>query len=153
MSGSLRGGGRLLAGIAAGWLLSLVVMMPQPAVAHSGASAVMECRSTVGRPIVQACVRSKLQHEGGQPRDHVRGCRVDAIPAVRACIQRTVPHFVEHCRQTVGRPMVQACVRSRMQREGGPGNRFVEQCRLSISWAVRACVWRSSAATPMGEGR
>ena len=153
MASSLRMGRRLLASLAGGLLMSLVTMIPQQAAAHSGASAVRECRSTVGRPIVQACVRSKLQREGGKPRAHVRACRIDAIPAVRACIQGTVPHLVEHCRQTVGRPMVQACVQNRMQDEGGPRHRFVEQCRLSISWAVRACVWRSAAATPAGEGR
>jgi len=153
MAGTLRMRGRLLAGLASGLLMSAGAMSPLHAAMHSGASAVRECRATVGRPIVQACVRSKVQHRGGKPRAHVRACRINAIPAVRACIQRTVPHLVEHCRQTVGRPMVKACVKDRMQGEGGPPDRFVEQCRLSISWAVRACVWRSAAAAPAGEGR
>ena len=143
----------LPAGLAAGLLAFVITMVPPQAAAHSGASAVKECRMTVGKPIVQACVRSRLQHQGGKPRNYVRACRTDAIPAVRACIQRTVPHLVENCRNTVGRPMVQACVRDRVQSHGGPPDRFVEQCRLSISWAVRACVWRSAAVTPAPGGR
>jgi hypothetical protein len=133
--------------------MSVATTVPLQAAVLSGASAVRECRATVGRPIVQACVRSKVLNEGGRPRAHVRACRTDAMPAVRACIQRTVPHIVEHCRQTVGRPMVRACVQDRVLGEGGPPRRFVEQCRQSISWAVRACVWRSAAATPTGESR
>jgi hypothetical protein len=135
-------------GLAAGSLAFVITMVPPQAVAHSGASAVKECRMTVGKPIVQACVRSRVQHQGGKPRNYVRACRTDATPAVRACVQRTVPHLVEHCRNTIGRPMVQACVRDRVQSDGGPPGRFVEPCRLSISWAVRACVWRSAAMTP-----
>jgi hypothetical protein len=144
--------GRIL-GLACGLLISGATMIPPQAAAHSGASAVKECRMTVGKPIVQACVRSRVQHQGGKPRNYVRSCRTDAIPAVRACIQRTVPHLVENCRSTVGRPMVQACVRNRVQSDGGPPDRFVEQCRLSISWAVRACVWRSAAVTAAAGGR
>lgn len=144
---------RLPAGITGGLLIYVVAtMIPPQAAAHTGASAVKECRATVGRPIVSGCVRSRVLHQGGAPRTHVRACRIDAIPAVRACVQRTVPHLVENCRQAVGRPMVQACVRSRVQGEGGPPDRFVEQCRLSISWAVRACVWRSAAVTPLPTG-
>ena len=146
MRSTLYGRRRLLAGLAGGLLMSVVTVIPLQAAVHSGASAVRECRANVGRPIVQACVRSRVQHQGGLPRAHVRACRTDAIPAVRGCIQRTVPHLVEHCRQTVGRPMVRACVQDRVQGEGGPPHRFVEQCRLSISWVVRACVWRSAAA-------
>ena len=96
----------------AGLLLVAVAMQPRAASAHSGASAVAHCRATVGRPIVQACMQSKIQHFGGARRHHVATCRQDAKPAVRACVQRTVPHLVEHCRATVGRPMVQACTRS-----------------------------------------
>lgn len=152
MVSTLGMGKRHLAGLAVGSLIA-VAMIPPQAAAHSGASAVKECRSTVGKPIVQACVRSRAQHEGGNPRKYVRGCRTDAIPAVRACVQRTVPHLVENCRNTVGRPMVQACVRNRVQSDGGPPDRFVEQCRLSISWAVRACIWRSAAVTPAAGDR
>jgi hypothetical protein len=144
--------GSVSTGLAAGLLTFAVSMVPLQALAHSGASAVKQCRMTVGKPIVQACVRSRMQYQGGKPRNYVRACRTDAIPAVRACIQRTVPHLVENCRSTVGRPMVQACVRNRVQTDGGPPNRFVEQCRLSISWAVRACVWRSAAVTPAPGG-
>ncbi|WP_291859757.1 hypothetical protein [Bradyrhizobium sp.] len=144
---------RLRAGLAGGLIISVVAaMIPPQAAAHTGASAVKECRATVGRPIVRACVRSRVLHQGGAPRTYVRACRTDAIPAVRACVQRTVPHLVENCRQTVGRPMIQACVRNRVQGEGGPPDRFVEPCRLSISWAVRACVWRSAAVTPSPTG-
>lgn len=129
---------------AAGLLLAVFTTQPQAASAHSGASAMAHCRATIGRPIVQTCVQSKVQHLGGLRRQHVAACRQDARPAVRACVQRTVPHLVEHCRATVGRPLVQVCVRDRVQREGGPGRRFVEHCRLSVSWAVRTCVRRSA---------
>jgi hypothetical protein len=120
---------------------------------HSGASAQKECRETVGRPIVHACVRSKLQHVGGKRHHHVPTCRADATPAVRACVERTVPHIVAHCRETVGRPMVQACVQNRMQREGGPPRHLVEACRMSISWAVRACVSRTAHVMPAAVSR
>jgi hypothetical protein len=130
---------------AAGVLLAVLTMQPQGASAHSGASAMAHCRATIGRPIVQTCVQSKIRHSGGLRRQHVAACRQEARPAVRACVQRTVPHLVEHCRATVGRPMVQACVRDRVQREGGPGHRFVEHCRSSVSRAVRICVRRSAA--------
>jgi hypothetical protein len=123
--------------------------LPQTAHArHSGASAQKECRASVGRPIVHACVQSKVQHLGGKRHHHVSACREDASPAVRACIERTVPHIVAHCRQTVGRPMVQVCVQKRAQREGGPPGQFVEGCRMSISWAVRACVSRTAHVAP-----
>ena len=115
---------------------------------HTGASAMKECRATVGRPIVHACVRSKLQYVGGKRHHHVPACRADAAPAVRACVERTVPHIVAHCRETVGRPMVQACVQNRIQREGGPPRQFFEGCLMSISWAVRACVSRTAHVAP-----
>ena len=120
--------------------------VPQAAHArHTGASAQKECRAIVGRPIVRACVRSKLEQMGGKRHQHVLACRADAAPAVRDCVERTVPHIVAHCRETVGRPMVQACVQNRVQREGGGTPRqFVEGCRMSISWAVRACVSRTA---------
>ena len=134
--------------------LLTVVAFPQVSVAaHSGASAQRECRASVGRPIVQTCVRSKLQLIGGQRRHHVASCRADASPAVRACVERTVPHIIAHCRETVGRPMVQACVQKRHLREGGSPRYFVETCRMSISWAVRACVSRTAAVVPTTRNR
>jgi hypothetical protein len=142
----------LLLGIAGG-LLTLSAFLQPAIAAHSGASAQRECRTTVGRPIVRACVRSRVQHLGGKRRAHVRACRADATPAVRACVVRTVPHIVTHCRETIGRPMVQACVQRRMQDEAGPRRHFVEACRLSISWAVRACVLRTAAAPPTTRNR
>ena len=105
--------------LAAVCILMPPTLQPQANAAHSGASAQKECRATVGRPIVHACVRSKLQHVGGTRRHHVWTCRADAKPAVRACVERTVPHIVAHCRETVGRPMVQACVQDRAEKEGG----------------------------------
>src|ERR1700756_802926 len=41
---------------------------------------------------------------------------------------------IEHCRMTVGRPIVQACMRA----SGGAGN--LEACRAKASPQVRACV-------------
>jgi hypothetical protein len=130
--------------------MSMLAIFPQTSNArHSGASAVKECRATVGRPIVLACVGSKLQHVGGQRQRHIPACRADAAPAVRACVERTVPHIVAHCRETVGRPMVQACVQNRIQKQGGSPRQFVDGCRMSISWAIRACVLRTARiATP-----
>jgi hypothetical protein len=46
---------------AAGLLLVAVTMQPQAASAHSGASAVVHCRATVGRPMVQACARDRAE--------------------------------------------------------------------------------------------
>ena len=143
---------RSLAAFVAGLLVVAVTMLPRGASAHSGASAMAHCRATVGRPLVQACVHSKIQHLGGLRRHHVGACRQDARPAVRACVQHTVPHLVAHCRATVGRPMVQACVRDSVQREGGAGHRFVAQCRSSVSWAVRTCV-RRAAEVPLERPR
>ena len=138
-------------GLLATVLLGVVMLAPQMAsAAHTGASAQKECRATVGRPIVHACVRSKLQHVGGRRHHHVPACRADASPAVRACVERTVPHIVAHCRETVGRPMVQACVQNRMQRQGGPRRHFVEGCRMSRSWAVRACISRTAHVANAG---
>jgi hypothetical protein len=142
---ALRWNERPFAASAAGLLLLVLAIQPEAASAHSGASAMAHCRATVGAPIVRACVQSKIRHSGGMRRHDIATCRQDARPAVRVCVQRTVPHIVEHCRMSVGRPMVQACVRDRVQRDGGPGRRFVEDCRLSVSWAVRTCVWRSAA--------
>jgi hypothetical protein len=129
-------------------VLMLPAFLQTSNAAHSGASAQKECRATVGRPIVRACVRSKLQHIGGKRHQHIPACRADATPAVRACVERTVPHIVAHCRETVGRPMVQACVQKRIQKEGGSRRQFVDDCRMSISWAVRACVSRTARAAP-----
>jgi hypothetical protein len=137
------GKGAGLAGRVLG-VLALAALAQTAHARHTGASATKECRETVGRPIVHACVRSKLQHVGGKRHHHVPACREDARPAVRACIERTVPHVVAYCRKTVGRPMVRACVQNRIQREGGPPGQFVEGCRMSISWAVRACVSRTA---------
>jgi hypothetical protein len=146
-----------LLGLCAAALLAgglILVAFPEASLAaHSGASAQRECRASVGRPIVRACVRSKLQHVGGKPHHHVVSCRADASPAVRACVERTVPHIVAHCRETVGRPMVRACVQKRIQSEGGSPRLFVEGCRLSISWAVRTCVSRTALASPAALGR
>jgi len=138
---------RLFAAFVLG-ILMLPALLQTANAAHSGASAQKECRATVGGPIVRACVRSKLQHVGGKRHDHVLACRADATPAVRACVERTVPHIVAHCRETVGRPMVQACVQKRIQQEGGSPRQFVEHCRMSMSWALRACVSRTAHAKP-----
>jgi hypothetical protein len=144
---------RLLSRLAAGALALGLCIAPQLAAAgHTGASAIRECRMTVGKPIVQSCVRSKVLQHGGHPRSHVQACRTHATPSVRSCVQQTVPHLVEHCRETVGRPAVRACIQERMRTVGGRPYDFIDQCRLSVAPAMRACV-RRAAAGPQLIGR
>jgi hypothetical protein len=134
-----------------GWALSLVILLAsvvtsECAVAGIASQALANCRATVGRPIVWACVQERLITEGGRPRQHVVGCRERARPAVKGCFQNAMMGVIADCRESVGKPIVQACVRLRIQSEGRFLIEQVESCRKSAYSAVRACVWRTSAA-------
>ena len=103
--------------------------------------AMEHCRQTVGRPIVQACMKS-----GGNGAA-LEACRTQASPRVRACVREGLiaaygrTNFqgaIEHCRLTVGRPIVQACLGGR--RAGVEGSFDLEACRARASPSVRACV-------------
>src|SRR3984893_11286033 len=61
-------------------LITLLVGSAQSAFALSKEAAVENCRMTVGRPIVQACVRAS----GGA--GSLEACRAKATPQVRACV-------------------------------------------------------------------
>lgn len=62
--------------------------VPSAASAQSREAAIERCRSTVGRPIVQACMRSRGATIESQ-RD-LAACRVKATPQVRACVMAAV---------------------------------------------------------------
>jgi CHAT domain-containing protein len=62
----------------AGFALGMALAVMQQASALTKEAAVENCRNTVGRPIVQSCMRG-----GGGDRD---GCRALAVPKVRACV-------------------------------------------------------------------
>jgi CHAT domain-containing protein/tetratricopeptide (TPR) repeat protein len=59
-----------------------------PAFALTSDEALEKCRQSVGRPIVQACVRAKVQSSGGPGQRYVEGCRPNARPAVQACVTK-----------------------------------------------------------------
>jgi|RhiMethySRZTD1v2_1073278.scaffolds.fasta_scaffold1096236_1 hypothetical protein len=97
--------------------------------------AIVHCRQTVGRSIVDACMQRR-----GLTFD-LEGCRERAAPTVQACVrqglivafgQARFDRAVEHCRQTVGRPIVHSCM------AGQRAN--LEACRSKASPKVRACV-------------
>jgi hypothetical protein len=103
--------------------------------------AMEHCRQTVGRPIVETCMRS------GGSGAALEACRTQASPRVRACVRAGLiaaygrirfRETIEHCRLTVGRPIVQACLGGRRARVEGSFD--LEACRAKASPRVRACV-------------
>jgi hypothetical protein len=64
---------------------------------------------------------------------------VVTLPAIAA----THDQILDNCRQTVGRPLVQAC----MNYQKGPPT---EACRAKASPAVRACYLKASQAQASG---
>ena len=127
----------------------------EPALAFSFDQAIERCRQSVGRPIVRACMSAKRGEVTGVDFD---ACRAIASPRVRACVRRAMiarfgqPHVdetIEHCRQTVGRPIVQACMLGR-PRAGAA----LEACRATARPKVRDCVRRTinvrRASAPVG---
>lgn len=100
-------------------------------------AAIVHCRQTVGRSIVDACMKRRGQASA------LEACRERAAPTVQACVrqglvasfgQARIDRAVEHCRQTVGRPIVRSC------RAGQSERANLEFCRSKASPKVRACV-------------
>lgn len=59
---------------------------------------------------------------------------------------------IERCRETVGRPIVHACVQAKVQRSGGPWQQYVEGCRPNAKDAVQACVAKILSAAVAKKG-
>ncbi|MDR3466544.1 MAG: CHAT domain-containing protein [Xanthobacteraceae bacterium] len=66
-------------------LVALVVAAPR-AFAIDTDAMIERCRESVGKPIVQACVRAKVMRSGGSWQQYVEGCRPNAKDAVQACV-------------------------------------------------------------------
>ena len=82
--------------------------------AFSFDQAIDRCRQTVGWPIVKACMGGRRGKASDELGADLKACRGKASPRVRACVQRAmiaaygwprVEEAIEHCRQTVGRPI------------------------------------------------
>jgi len=125
----------------------------QAALAFSFDEAIERCRQTVGRPIVRACMWSRRFDVTGQSGGaDLNTCKAWATPRVRACVRTAmtaafgrakVERTIEHCRQTLGRPIVKACMGS--LRDGAIAtNRTaaLEACRARATPQVRSCVRR-----------
>src|SRR5262245_414604 len=69
-----------------GAVLGAVPGSQTAAVAASFEQIVENCRNTVGRNIVQACMQAK--GKGGDREGNMAACRNTASPQVRACVQR-----------------------------------------------------------------
>lgn len=130
-----------------------VLMGAEAVSAFSFDEAIERCRQTVGRPIVRACMWSRRWDVTGQSGGtDLNACKAWATPRVRACVRTAmtaaygrakVEQTIEHCRQTLGRPIVQACMSG--LRDGAKGtNRAIalETCRARATPQVRACVRR-----------
>ncbi|MGO4505370.1 CHAT domain-containing protein, partial [Bradyrhizobium sp. 2TAF36] len=66
-------------------LLTLAILLGStaPAAALTKEAAIENCRMTIGRPIVQACMRAGGGPAGGA---NLEACRAKATPQVRACV-------------------------------------------------------------------
>ena len=126
-------------------LLFAASFTSERATAASASQTIESCRATIGRPVVRACIQQKLQSEGGFPQQHLPGCRATASPAVRSCFQTAMKDVIAGCRNSVGKPIVEACVQARIASEGRFFIEQVQECRKSAFGPVRACVWRTSA--------
>jgi hypothetical protein len=115
------------------------------ALAAPATEALANCRLTIGRPVVRACVHEHLLAQGGLPSQYIAACKVRATPAVKGCFQSAMADVIADCRQSIGKPIVQACVKQRISAEGQFRIEFVEGCRKSAIPAVKACVWQTSA--------
>lgn len=113
--------------------------------AFSFDQAIDRCRQTVGWPIVKACMGGRRGKASDELGADLKACRAKASPRVRACVQRAmiaaygwprVEEAIEHCRQTVGRPIVRACMTD-------GGNADLEECRARAAPQVRSCVRRT----------
>lgn len=75
------------------WVMQAVIaaaMAASPAAAIDTDAVIEKCRESVGRPIVQACVRAKVQKSGGPGQQYIEGCRPQARPAVQACVAKVL---------------------------------------------------------------
>ena len=73
------------------------------------------------------------------------------LPAIgRAAPPLTVDQATAHCRETVGKPTVHACVQARKKAGGGPVEQLREACRASARPAVQACVAKMMPSTAGG---
>ncbi len=125
----------------------------QTASAFSFDEAIERCRQTVGRPIVKACMWSRRWDVTGQSGGaDLNACKAWATPRVRACVRTAmtaaygrakVERTIEHCRQTLGRPIVKACM-SGVLNDAKDTNRAaaLEACRARATPQVRSCVRR-----------
>jgi len=125
----------------------------QTAAAFSFDEAIERCRQTVGRPIVRACMWSRRWDATGQSGGaNLNACKAWATPRVRACVRTAmtaafgrakVEQTIEHCRQTLGRPIVKACMSS-LRDSAIATNRAaaLEACRARATPQVRSCVRR-----------
>jgi hypothetical protein len=120
---------------------ALAFLGAEPVLASTFDRAIERCRQTIGRPIVQACLDTKGKG------DAFELCRLDASPKVRACVHGAmakggtdVQRAIAHCRQSVGRTFVEAC----MSAQGKLAE--LESCRARASPRVRACVRKSMIA-------
>lgn len=132
-----------------GWIfigLFSVVTTADLASAFSFDQTRERCRQTVGRPLVRACMSAKRHEVTGVDFD---ACRAQASPRVRACIRRAmivafgrskVEQTIEHCRQTLGRPIVIACMRGHVRVDGAARLANLDACLAKASPQVRACV-------------
>jgi hypothetical protein len=107
------------------------------------AHAIAHCRSSVGLPIVQSCLDAQ-----GHAATFEK-CRTKASPNVRSCVRSSMiatfgranfQQAVEHCRQTIGRPIVRECMGGRHLANRGASSADLSACRAKASPSVRACV-------------
>jgi hypothetical protein len=128
--------------------LGTLLFGAEPASAFSFHQTILQCRQSVGRPIVQACMGTSRITAEADRAAALAACRTKASPRVRACVQRAmiaaygwprVESVIEQCRQAIGRPAVNACMTA------APSGRIpdLEACRLRAAPHVRACVRRT----------
>jgi hypothetical protein len=131
-----------------------VLLDADAASAFSFEETIKRCRQTVGRPIVRDCMSGKSGDVRGVDFD---ACRARAAPRVHACIREAmilafgyakVERVIEHCRETLGRPIVKACMI-----DAQPGAKRATRianlhaCRAKASPQVRGCVRRTISTT------
>ena len=133
--------------IAAFALLIAGIFPLDRAAAISASETLENCRATIGRPVVRACVQNRLQRNGGYPQQHLSACRETASPAVRSCFQTAMKDVIAACRRSVGKPIVEACVHAHVASEGRFRFEQIEACRKNAFGPVRACVWKTSAGS------
>jgi hypothetical protein len=130
-----------------------VLMGAEAVSAFSFDEAIERCRQTVGRPIVKACMWSRRWDVTGQSGGaDINACKAWATPRVRACVRTAmiaaygrakVEQTIEHCRQTLGRPIVKACMSGGHYGVRGANRAaYLEACRARATPQVRACVRR-----------